>query len=388
MPETKPIILLVEDEPSMQMLFGFAIKKGGYKVIKAGNGKEALEILTTTTPTAIVSDIMMPEMDGFEFREALLENPELREIPFLFLTAFNSEDNILKGIGQEADDFIPKTEGAQVVLSKLNNAIRKRVQIQSKIVDEMDAASRSTGILLKPPAAPEVRGFGIEQVQKSHGEVPGGDFIDYLETPDGYLLVLADVMGKRWKAWVFAHAYAAYIRSSLRGMAAEVDAYNDAAQYLTPARLLNRLNAAIYTDERVETTLCALTLIKLIPGQPGITLSNALQYPLLCCRAESGAVEEVQVECSTLLGLSPKGQFEELFLPMLPGDVLVAFTDGLSEIYHSDDQTKGFEMLKVIIAELFAAGTLSASEILRTLLEKSGRQGPPDDASIILITKT
>lgn len=371
----------------MQILFGFAIKKGGYEIVKAGNGKEALEALSKVTPAAIISDIMMPEMDGFEFREVLLENPALREIPFLFLTAYNSEDNILKGIGQDADDFIPKTEGAQVVVSKLKNVMRKRARIQDKIVEEMGQASKSTGILLQPPAAPKLKGFHISQVQQSHEHVPGGDFIDYLETPDGYLLVLADVMGKRWKAWVFAHAYAAYIRSSLRVMAAEIDTGAEAAKHLTPARLLNRLNAVIYNDERVETTLCALTLIKLIPGQQGLTLSNALQYPLLCCRADTGAVEEVQVECSTLLGLSPQGEFEERYLPMQPGDVLLAFTDGLSEIYNSDDQTKGFQMLKTIVEDLFSKGELQPGAIFTALLEKSGRDGPPDDASLIVVTK-
>lgn len=371
----------------MQMLFGFAIKKGGYEVIKAGNGKEALEALSKTTPAAIVSDIMMPDMDGFEFRDVLLENPALREIPFLFLTAYNSEDNILRGIGQDVDDFIPKTEGAQVVVSKLKNAMRKRAHIKSRVVDEMDQASRSTGILLQPPSTPSVRGFEIAHMQKSHQQVPGGDFIDYLETPDGYLLVLADVMGKRWKAWVFAHAYAAYIRSSLRVMAAEAETIADASRSLTPARLLNRLNTVIYNDERVETTLCALTLLKLIPGHDGITLSNALQYPLLCCRAQTGQVEEVQVESSTLLGLSRNGQFQERFIPMEPGDVLLAFTDGLSEIYRGDDQTKGFALLKTIVAELFANKTLSPAAIFDYMLEQSGLEGPPDDASIILVTK-
>lgn len=388
MPESQPLILLVEDEPSMQMLFGFAIKKAGYQVVKAGNGKEALAELEKATPAAIVSDIMMPEMDGFEFREALLEHDELREIPFLFLTAYNSEDNILKGIGQEADDFISKTDGAQVVVSKLKNMMRKRARIKGKIVDEMDEASRSTGVLLQPPVPPTVEGFRIEHFQRSHQHIPGGDFIDYLKTDNGWIAVLADVMGKRWKAWVFAHAYAAYIRSSLRAAAGSVNTPGSKPHQVGPAKLLEHLNRLIHEDEQVETTLCALTLLQLVPGENGITLGNALQYPLLCCRAETGLVEEVQVESTTLLGLTPNGRFEQRFISLEPGDVLLAFTDGLSEISSSKDQTGGFKMLKDVVTNLFSQQRLSPEAVFQQLLRQAGVTEAPDDASIILITKT
>lgn len=386
MSESKPLILLVEDEPSMQLLFGFAIKKGGYEVVKASNGKEALEVLSKQVPAAIISDIMMPEMDGFEFREVLLSTPGLQDIPFLFLTSYNSEDNILKGIGQQADDFIPKTDGAQVVVSKLKNLMRKRAEIESRITDEMDRASKATGVLLQPPATPDISGFRIEHLQKSYRNIPGGDFVDFLHTRDGCLIVLADVMGKRWKAWVFAHAYAGYIRSSLRVMADESE--NTSGQVCRPARLLNRLNALLFNDEQVETSLCALTLLKLEAGGDGITMSNAFQYPLLCCRADSGRVEEIQVDYGTMLGLNAQSDFQEKFIPMHPGDVLMAFTDGLSELYGKEDQTKGFERLKIVVQNLFRDGNLSPQAVYDSMMRESGLSEPEDDATMILVRKT
>jgi sigma-B regulation protein RsbU (phosphoserine phosphatase) len=385
MSESKPVILLVEDEPSMQLLFGFAIKKGGYDVVKASNGKEALEVLSKQVPSAIISDIMMPEMDGFEFREILLGTPGLQSIPFLFLTSYNSEDNILKGIGQQADDFIPKTEGAQVVVSKLKNLLRKRAEIQNRITDELDEASKSTGVLLQPPDTPDVAGFEIAHLQKSYQNIPGGDFVDFLPTPDGCLIVVADVMGKRWKAWVFAHAYAGYIRSSLRVMADESE--NTSGQVCQPAGLLNRLNAVLYNDEQVETSLCALTLLKLEAGAAGITMGNAFQYPLLCCRAGSGAVEEIQVDYGTMLGLSEKSNFQEKFIPMHQGDVLIAFTDGLSELYGREDQTKGFEMLKIVVQKLFADGKLSPQTVYESMMREAGLSEPDDDVTMIFVRK-
>lgn len=386
MSESKPVILLVEDEPSMQLLFGFAIKKGGFEVVKASNGKEALEVLSKQVPAAIISDIMMPEMDGFEFREILIGAPGLRSIPFLFLTSYNSEDNILKGIGQQADDFISKTEGAQVVVSKLKNLMRKRAEIENRITDELDQASKSTGVLLQPPDTPEVDGFEIEHFHKSYQNIPGGDFIDFLQTPDGCLVVLADVMGKRWKAWVFAHAYAGYIRSSLRVMADESE--NTSGQVCQPASLLNRLNVMLLNDEQIENTLCALTLLKLEADAAGITMSNALQYPLLCCRADTGYVEEVQVDYGTMLGLSAKSDFQEKFIPMQQGDVLMAFTDGLSELYGREDQTKGFEMLKIVVQKLFRGGNLSPQTVYESMMREAGLSEPGDDATMLLVRKT
>ena len=76
----------------------------------------------------IVSDIMMPKIDGFEFRKMLLKDNMLRDIPFIFLTAKNTEDDILGGYDLGITDYVVKTAGPKVVVAKVRRR-RSRVRL-------------------------------------------------------------------------------------------------------------------------------------------------------------------------------------------------------------------------------------------------------------------
>jgi len=86
-------ILLVDDDPSLSKAFRYNLQKAGFECKSAESGKEGLEILRSFKPDIIISDIMMPNMSGFEFRSYILERTELKSIPFIFLTAKIIRDN-------------------------------------------------------------------------------------------------------------------------------------------------------------------------------------------------------------------------------------------------------------------------------------------------------
>ncbi|MCH8566871.1 MAG: response regulator [Balneolales bacterium] len=376
-------ILLVEDEPTMRSLFGYMLKKEGYNVLEAENGRIALEVLSRITPDAIVCDIMMPEMDGFEFREILQQRPEFSEIPFLYLSAYNSEENIMKGLGMDVEDFIPKTDGPQVMVTKMKNALRKREKIRSNMANELDKASQTTGVLLNPATPPKIAGYSVQHFNQGHEGIPGGDFVDFISTDNQVLAVIGDVMGKHWKAWVFAHAYAAYLRSSVRVLVTGSQGEN-----IRTGEILNRMNEAIFHDDQVGNTLCAITLVSIKPNSPEIVLSNALQYPLLLFRANQSVMEEVQTEDTGILGLRKEANFEEVVVRMETGDILFCFTDGLSELFASEDQTKGFHFVKDGITKYLNSGAdADAKKIVNHLLELSGLSAFEDDTTLLLIKK-
>ena len=80
-------ILLVDDDKTISKLFQYNLNKEGFECITALGADEGLEKAKSFLPDIIVSDIMMPEVDGFQFRKNLIEIPELRAVPFVFLTA-------------------------------------------------------------------------------------------------------------------------------------------------------------------------------------------------------------------------------------------------------------------------------------------------------------
>jgi len=105
---TKPLILVVEDDLALLEGIRELLELTEYKVLTAMNGREALDVLEKQRPDLIVSDIMMPEMDGYQFHEKVSEQPELSAIPFIFLTARGEKADIRRGKEIGVDDYITK----------------------------------------------------------------------------------------------------------------------------------------------------------------------------------------------------------------------------------------------------------------------------------------
>ena len=101
-------ILIVEDNIPLLEGIRELLEFSGYNVLAAENGRDALGILDKDKPDLIVSDIMMPEMDGYEFHAAVRERPEFVEIPFIFLTAKGEKADVRRGKEIGADDYITK----------------------------------------------------------------------------------------------------------------------------------------------------------------------------------------------------------------------------------------------------------------------------------------
>lgn len=87
MANTRGPILVVEDIPNVLELLEVTLRFQGYEVISAHNGEEALSILETQTPALIISDILMPKLDGFSMIQKLRVNPKTQNIPVIFLSA-------------------------------------------------------------------------------------------------------------------------------------------------------------------------------------------------------------------------------------------------------------------------------------------------------------
>jgi CheY-like chemotaxis protein len=87
MSETQGRVLVVDDEPFMLRLIEIVLERDGYKMIKASNGSEAIEVARRERPDLIIMDGMMPQMDGLTAVRVLKEDPELRRIPVILLTA-------------------------------------------------------------------------------------------------------------------------------------------------------------------------------------------------------------------------------------------------------------------------------------------------------------
>ncbi len=137
-------ILLVDDEPDILEFVGYNLRKEGYEVRTAPNGREALEEATTWLPHLILLDVMMPEMDGIATCKALRQHPELDKTIICFLSARSEDESQLAGFEVGADDYLAKPIRVQILVSRVK-ALLKRVD-ESEVVAATPLASSALTI--------------------------------------------------------------------------------------------------------------------------------------------------------------------------------------------------------------------------------------------------
>jgi len=122
-----PRILIVEDNPILREIIAFDLEMHDFQVLQAKNGTIALQILETSEqlPDLIISDISMPDMDGYEFLEVVHNREEWAAVPFIFLTAFTTKNAIRIGKELGADDFLVKPFDPDDLIISINNKLKR-----------------------------------------------------------------------------------------------------------------------------------------------------------------------------------------------------------------------------------------------------------------------
>jgi signal transduction histidine kinase len=138
--EIKPTILVVEDEPAIRLGLAATIRRQGYEVVMAESGLDGLSKARETRPDLILSDVMMPQLNGFEMRRELSCDPALASIPFIFLTARSATEDRITGIREGADDYITKPFVAEELLARID-AVFRRVKTERDIAREQTKAA-------------------------------------------------------------------------------------------------------------------------------------------------------------------------------------------------------------------------------------------------------
>src|SRR6188768_2558173 len=100
------VILVVEDSQTQAMRLQYMLERHDYRVTTVPNGREAIAAIAALRPTLVITDINMPEMDGYELCRRIKDDPELKLMPVILLTSLSDPKDILKGLECGADNFV------------------------------------------------------------------------------------------------------------------------------------------------------------------------------------------------------------------------------------------------------------------------------------------
>jgi two-component system, OmpR family, alkaline phosphatase synthesis response regulator PhoP len=140
-------ILVVDDEQDLLDLIEYNLKKEGFGVLRAENGKEGIRIAKESHPDLVLLDIMMPKMDGLEVCELMRKDSETSNIPIIFLTARGDENTEVEGLNRGADDYITKPISTKKLISRIKAVLRRfddsaeieethRLEVHDLIIDK------------------------------------------------------------------------------------------------------------------------------------------------------------------------------------------------------------------------------------------------------------
>lgn len=119
-------ILIVEDSPTQAEELRYILEKKEHKVSRVANGKEALNLLIYRIPDIVITDILMPEMDGYQLCRRIRADETMRELPVILITSLSEPTDVIKGLEVGANDFITKPYDEKYVLSRVEYLIANK----------------------------------------------------------------------------------------------------------------------------------------------------------------------------------------------------------------------------------------------------------------------
>ncbi|MDJ0687611.1 MAG: response regulator transcription factor [Xenococcaceae cyanobacterium MO_188.B32] len=139
-------VLVVDDDSILRTVLKHTLEQQGYQVKTVHSGKEALNVFERDVPDLIVSDVSMPEMDGFEFCRQLRSQPSGQLVPFIFLSAKTDLDHRVEGHSSGADDYLTKPFEMKELLAKIEGLLERSRRIHSEIVHLMQQLVNSNAV--------------------------------------------------------------------------------------------------------------------------------------------------------------------------------------------------------------------------------------------------
>jgi DNA-binding response OmpR family regulator len=167
----KPLILVVEDNAELRQMLEESLTPM-FEVLAAEDGKQGLEIAGNRIPDLVVSDIMMPLVDGLQLCDRLKSDRETSHIPVILLTAKATLDDRITGLEHRADAYISKPFSLKLLITQINNLIENRRQLQDVFREAMMVAEKSPATVpVRDEFLLELEGYILKNLENAEFNV-------------------------------------------------------------------------------------------------------------------------------------------------------------------------------------------------------------------------
>ena len=331
-----PLILIIEDNPASLEIMQTRLAAHGYHIITARDGKEGLQLAVERQPDLILSDIMMPKMDGLEVCQKLKENPDFPFVPIILITAKTDTKDLVAGLEAGADEYLTKPIDHTSMVARVKSMLRIKelhdvVSEQSnQLKNQLKTATKVQAMFF--PKMEEVAAELDVWTYNKPASYVGGDLYDVIRLSDGSILVyLADISGKGAAAALIMAALSTMIR-------AETPFYSDMV------KLLNVVNRSMVKLCSTEGYFATMVCGRYWPDTGRLQLLRAGHpFPVLIT---GGKVTELRALKGPPLGIHDDVDFDTQEIQLENGDSCLFYSDGVTEAENKDREMFGTDRMR------------------------------------------
>ena len=346
---------------SDEELFSYLKEKNVWRIIIDDNAIWAISILdkiSKTTEQLIPIDILISDSKDTDKIDYFLTN--------------------------HIDSFLYKQLDERLILHQINSSVQQELNLKNKYFNALNSAAKNSPIRFEDQYNEEIGDFNIQVIHQAYNKLAGGDFYETF-TIDNYqkIIVIGDVMGKKWDAWFLVPAYIAYIRSTINFFLSreEFDFIK------SPGKFLEIINKSLFKDLKLGEVFTTLSIITVCSQTSKVSIASAGALQPIFFNAKENKLAQLNIT-GTLLGVIPDAHYLSLIQDFNQGDKILLYTDGYIEAVN--DRTGnmiGDEVFLESIHQVMGKASIQLPDVEHQLIHSLNISKFDDDRTLLLVQK-
>ncbi|MGQ1909795.1 response regulator [Marinifilum sp. RC60d5] len=302
----------------------------------------------------------------------------------ILITDPNNKEQMDFFLKFKINSFLYKQLDPKLIVHQINSNIQREHELKNKYLNALNTAAKRSPIRFENNFSDQLKDYNIEILHQPYDKLPGGDYYEIINVDENRkILIVGDVMGKKWDAWFFVPAYIAYIRSTINFFLNRKEL--DFVEY--PGKFLEIINQYVFKDMQLTEVFTTLSIISISANTNKISVASAGALRPYYYDYTEDTISQLNI-VGTLLGVIKNAQYQSLVHDFYEGDKLLFYTDGYTEaVNDKNNEMIDDDALYLALNKYKKSEHLTPQEIEEEIIHTFNVSKFDDDRTMLLIER-